>query len=442
MVQDGIRFNPVVVRGFVAFSRVVGVILVLSAFTTFVASSDWAIASGRTWLAYVSPRLHTGWACLLAGSALLLRTRVAWLSVLLSSLVVALGGLESFGYLLTFLHGEVPRAWRWINPASRMTELSALAFTLLGLVGIAVVCRRVLWLREAMALIVVAIALSAWASWGLLLGGESAHLLRRLPIGTAILLLLLALGWMSSVPTTGLTRIAVADSLGGAFARRLILPTLLLPALLTFGLAVVQSRFPWSQSLLYAFAAALSGAAITSMIIWVAFLLDRSERMRRTEAALRADAGTDALTLLANRRALDTALAGLKHDVPVTALLMLDLDRFKSFNDNFGHQAGDEVLRETGKLLRAAVRPGDLVARYGGEEFVILLPGADGVAAERVGQRVLAAFRAHPWPLRPVTISIGIAVASSADTPETLLQRADEALYRSKQAGRDCMTLG
>lgn len=444
MGQDTIRFNPAVVRGFVVFSRVVGVILVLSAATTFLVSFEWGSSSGRTWLAQVSPRLNSAWACLLAGGALLLRRRATWLSVVLSCLVAALGGLEFLGYLLTSLHGEVPEVWRRVDPLSRMTELAALAFTLVGVMGIAVVRGRVLWLREALALIVIAIALAAWASWGLVLGGESANLLRRLPIGTAILLLLLALGWMSSVPTTGLTRIAVADSLGGAFARRLILPSLLLPALLTFGLAVAQSRFAWSQSLLYALAAVLTGGVITSMIVWVAFLLDRSERMRRTEAALRADADTDALTRLANRRALDAALVGLTRDAPFqrAALLMLDLDRFKSFNDNFGHQAGDEVLRDTGRLLRAAVRPGDLVARYGGEEFVILLPGADGVAAERVGQRVLAAFRAHPWPLRPVTISIGIAVASSADTPETLLQRADEALYRSKQAGRDCMTLG
>ena len=445
MAQEGIRFNSRVVRGFIAFSRVVGVILLLSAFMTFAASLGWSDSESRlTRMMNVTPRLNSAWACLLSGGALLLRERSAALGVLLSCLVAILGGFELIGHVLIACDSGLARFWLGIDPASRMTELPSLSFLLLGVVGIAVVRGYVLWLREALVLVVLAIALAAWASWGLVLGGESANLLRRLPIATAILLLLQALAWMSAVPTTGLTRIAVADSLGGAFARRLILPSLLLPALLTFGLAVAQSRFAWSPSLLYPLAAVLTGGAITALIVWVAFLLDRSERMRRVVSVLRVDADTDALTGLANRRALDAALAGVGRDGPMggAALLMLDLDRFKSFNDSFGHQAGDEVLRETGMLLRAAVRPGDMVARYGGEEFAILLPGADAAAAQRVGQRVLEAFRTHHWPLRAVTISIGAAVAGPQDTTESLVQRADRALYASKQGGRDRITLG
>ena len=136
---------------------------------------------------------------------------------------------------------------------------------------------------------------------------------------------------------------------------------------------------------------------------------------------------------------LQALLADYEHEV--LALLMLDLDRFKSYNDSFGHPAGDEVLRDTGRLLRASVRPGDLVARYGGEEFVIVLRQGDEVSASRVGARVLDAFRTNDWPLRPVTISIGAAVAGALDTPQSLIDRADRALYASKQAGRDRMTL-
>ena len=442
--EEGIRFNPRVVRGFIAFSRVVGVLLVLSAVAVFL----WAVvagtdAGGEIPQADAKPRLNSAFACLLAGGALLLRHVVPRFSVGLSLAVAALGGMELLGHVLGATGHLHEAGWLGMEAAHRMTELAALAFLLLGLVGAAAVMGRAMWLREAMVLAVIGIALASWASWGLVLAGEDANLLRQLPVATALLLLLLSLGWMSAAPTTGLTRIAVADSLGGALARRLILPSLLLPTLIAFSLAVGQLRLGISQSLLYALTAVLTGGVITTMIVWVAFLLDRSERLRRTGVAARVEADTDGLTRLANRRALDGALARIWGSGEETrlALLMLDLDNFKSFNDSFGHQAGDEVLRETASLLRAAVRPGDLAARYGGEEFVILLPGADAAAAQRVGQRVLVAFRDHAWPLRAVTISIGAAVMRPDDTPDSLLQRADAALYRSKQDGRDRFSL-
>ncbi len=442
--DEGIRFNPRAVRGFVAFSRVVGVLLVLSALVVLlwfaVVGTDAGDAFPRM---DATPRLNSALVCFLAGIALLLCRRAPRLSAGVSFAVAVLAGLELLGHVLKaagYLSGD---DWLGMAPARRMTELSALGFMLLGLVGMAAVMKRAMWLRETLVVTVIFIALASWASWGLVLAGEDANLLRRLPVATALLLLLLALGWMSAVPTTGLTRIAVADSLGGALARRLILPTLLLPALITFSLAVGQSRLGISQSLLYALIAVLTGGGITSMVVWVAFLLDRSERLRRTGVAARVEAETDGLTRLANRRALDGALERIWRDGQDAqlAVLMLDLDNFKSFNDSFGHQAGDEVLRETAGLLRAAVRPGDLVARYGGEEFVILLPGADAVAAQRVGQRVLDAFRGKDWPLRAVTISIGAAILQPGDLPEALIQRADAALYRSKQDGRDRFTL-
>lgn len=441
--DEGICFNPRVVRGFVAFSRVVGALLVACALAIFLATAVLG-TDAREALPWTdaTPRLNSALAFLLAGCALLLCRVAPKLSVGLSFAVAALAGIEVVGHVLQATEYAPDARWLGMDASRRMNELAALAFMLLGLVGAAAIMGRAIWLREALVVIVIGIALASWASWGLVLAGEEANLLRRLPVVTALLLLLLCLGWMSAVPTTGLTRIAVADSLGGAFARRLILPALLLPVLITFSLAMGQSRLGLSQSLLYALTAALTGGVITSMIVWVAFLLDRSERLRRTGAAARTEADTDGLTRLANRRALDGALGRIWRDGEDAqlAVLMLDLDNFKSFNDSFGHQAGDEVLRETAGLLRAAVRPGDLVARYGGEEFVILLPGADAAAARRVGQRVLEAFRANAWPRRPVTISIGAAVRQPGDTPDSLLQRADAALYRSKQDGRDRFT--
>src|SRR5690606_10919362 len=136
--------------------------------------------------------------------------------------------------------------------------------------------------------------------------------------------------------------------------------------------------------------------------------------------------------------AFDGALARLLHGQrerdTVFSLLMLDLDRFKAYNDDYGHLAGDQVLRITGHLLRAALRPSDRAARYGGEEFVLLLPEADAAGAREVAERILHAFRGFAWPQRAVTVSIGVAQAVSGDTAADLIQRADAALYAAKRA--------
>ncbi len=442
---EAIRCDAIAVRGFIAFSRVVGWLSVLVSLAVLLAwSSGMPLLRGALRSEDV---MHAGAAagCLLAGAALLLASRRPCVGFVLSLLLALFGAAELLHHALA---GWAP-GWSWLEqrlpewgdrPSGLTTGLASLSFVLLGGVGMAVALKRAVWLREACVIAVIAIAMAASASYGLVLAGESANLLRRLPIMTAVLLLLLALAWMASVPTTGLSRIAVADSAGGAFARRLILPTLLLPVLLTFVFKMAQTRFGISESLALALAAVASGGAAAGMIAWVAFLLDRGERQRRAVLALSQDANVDSLTGLANRRALDAALSGILQGNGKAALLLVDLDRFKSINDEFGHLAGDGTLRETGQLLRAEVRPRDLVARYGGEEFAILLPDGDAVRAERVGQRVLEAFRNHRWAYRPVTASIGIAVAAPGDTGEALLGRADDVLYRSKRAGRDRFT--
>lgn len=440
---DDIRFNPAAVRGFVVFARIAAVLLALGALMVLLTWIGGAGPLKGIVQSGISMRAGTAIGILVAAVALFVSGSVPRVSVALSSLVALLGGSELVQY--GFDAGGVD--WRrlgamlpeWAGrPLDRMTVLTAFAFVLVGGVGVASVLGRMITLRDAAALMVVAIAMASGAFWGLVLAGDSGELQRRMPIMSASFLLLLALGWMSSSPTTGLTRIAVADSFGGAFARRLILPSLLLPVIFTFAFKMMQSWLGMPESLALALSAVAGGGAVATMIVWVAFLLDRSERQRRAVHLLRADASTDALTGVANRRAFDAALAqAFRGGAPVAALLMLDLDRFKSFNDSFGHPAGDEVLRQTGSLLRAEVRPQDLVARYGGEEFAILLPGTDAAGAERVAQRVLDAFRTHAWALRPVTVSIGAAVAAPGDAAQSLLQRADGALYRSKQDGRD-----
>ncbi len=155
------------------------------------------------------------------------------------------------------------------------------------------------------------------------------------------------------------------------------------------------------------------------------------------------DANSDPLTGLPNRRAFDAVLEHALHDTAATTavLLMLDLDHFKQYNDSFGHQAGDDVLRKVGTLLRSVLRSKDFAARYGGEEFVVLLHDADQARAMQVGERILAVFRDTDWEHWQVTASMGIAVAQSDELAEQLVRRADQALYKSKANGRNRYTL-
>jgi diguanylate cyclase (GGDEF)-like protein len=155
-------------------------------------------------------------------------------------------------------------------------------------------------------------------------------------------------------------------------------------------------------------------------------------------------AHTDSLTGLANRRVFEDALArevarSKRTGAPVS-LVLVDVDHFKSVNDSYGHQCGDEVLRAVAETLAGACREGDLPARYGGEEFAVLLPGCPPREAYRVAQRLATAVREGDLPV-PVTISAGVAgMPMNAATADALLTAADTALYAAKNSGRDCIT--
>ena len=158
---------------------------------------------------------------------------------------------------------------------------------------------------------------------------------------------------------------------------------------------------------------------------------------------LRSEAETDPLTRLLNRRAFLDRLDELLRlaDVQRTPLaaIMFDLDHFKSVNDSYGHDAGDEVLREASSLARREVRDDDLLCRWGGEEFLVLLPRADLAEARAVAERVRSGFESHEFSAVPraVTASFGIAELERRESAEDLLRRADEALYLAKHHGRN-----
>lgn len=151
---------------------------------------------------------------------------------------------------------------------------------------------------------------------------------------------------------------------------------------------------------------------------------------------------TDSLTGLANHRAfharLDEELARTKRAQTPLSLLLLDVDRFKTYNDSFGHPSGDEALQKIAAVLRNHARQSDLAARHGGEEFAVLLPHTDREGALCVAETLRAAIEESVWPLRPVTISIGTATTTwPPASAYALIEEADESLYRSKSAGRN-----
>jgi len=170
-------------------------------------------------------------------------------------------------------------------------------------------------------------------------------------------------------------------------------------------------------------------------------------RIEQQVQVLAAQSRTDALTGLANRRGfeeqLQSALARCKRSGQPLSLVLIDVDHFKRFNDLHGHQAGDRALQALAQALRdAARRAGDLAARWCGEEFVLLFEGLPPqLAADRVEalRRALMALPSGPEAAlaAALTVSAGMALARPDDAPESLLQRADEALYRAKANGRD-----
>lgn len=171
-------------------------------------------------------------------------------------------------------------------------------------------------------------------------------------------------------------------------------------------------------------------------------LQEQAEIIRSTEQAAR----TDALTQLANRRALTEQLQkSLEHaqeEQSPLSLLLIDVDRFKQVNDQHGHQAGDAVLRQIAQTLMAALPDAHLIARYGGEEFAAILPKTTLDAAQAAAEAARAAVESLTLDLGGqqlrVTISSGLVEALPEDDIDSFLRRADTALYASKEAGRNC----
>jgi len=170
--------------------------------------------------------------------------------------------------------------------------------------------------------------------------------------------------------------------------------------------------------------------------------------LEETQLRLKAEAILDPLTGQLNRRGLNetvaACLAYLKRNRQPAALLMIDLDHFKRVNDQLGHDGGDVVLVESAKAIKAMLRQSDVLARFGGEEFLIFLPSADQQVATITAQRLLQGIRDLHWPATlpadfKLTLSIGVSVFAQDYDFSRQLRLADQALYRAKQNGRNCI---
>ena len=182
-------------------------------------------------------------------------------------------------------------------------------------------------------------------------------------------------------------------------------------------------------------------------LLWLTWLLTRELRLRQhAEHELAALASTDPLTGLANRRMLDKTLdlewrRAQRAGTPLS-LIMIDIDHFKAFNDSYGHQAGDEALRQVAQAIKVNVRrPADLAARYGGEEFAVVLVDTDAAGTRLLAEKIrLAVEQMEPaHQANTLTVSLGACTryAKPGDDQQELLNTADKALYQAKKRGRN-----
>jgi diguanylate cyclase (GGDEF)-like protein len=168
--------------------------------------------------------------------------------------------------------------------------------------------------------------------------------------------------------------------------------------------------------------------------------LEESNR-QLSELALR-----DSLTGLFNRRHLMNTLDkscsyAIRHNKPLI-ILMIDVDHFKNYNDDFGHLAGDEVLKVVAQLITKCLRNEDSVGRYGGEEYLAIMPDASAGGSKLVAERLQSMLHQHAWVEREVSVSIGIAsLSEETPTAAILLDLADQALYKAKRAGRNAIVV-
>jgi len=303
--------------------------------------------------------------------------------------------------------------------------------------------------------------ISAYASVLLLNRAGRFEIARVIAIGTVYVQLVVVTSLLSASSGAHLFYFALVASVGAAFGSRERVITFLLVGAGALLFVVCHFAFPagttpiaMSESTLRAmYAATAAGAVLTTGGFSYLFRaeIDRAEAaLRQSNYALERLTTVDPVTGLANRRAIDAYFseqwAELERQGLPVSLMLIDVDCFKSFNDHYGHLAGDRCLAQVAEALRATTRRrDDLIARYGGEEFVIVLPATTEEVAAELAEQVRASIERTGIPhdfsnVAPVvTVSIGVAGGSIDELEDfsTLLHRADSALYAAKHGGRN-----
>jgi len=285
-------------------------------------------------------------------------------------------------------------------------------------------------------------ALIALALWG------HRHLGRHLQdralqvhivVLTGGLLIMAALGILER---GGLVMLAVALMVGNLIYQVPLKPRLAFNVLAFGGCGVLILTLPNESGDIATLVRATELVALTIVSTVVGSLHNRQRLASMlAEHRLRQLAMLDALTGVASRRRLDDVLRQELAAVPrgrSLSVVMLDVDRFKSVNDRFGHDTGDEVLRAVARVLQQAARLPDVIGRWGGEEFMVVCTDTPADGALVLAERLAQALRETSLPVvGRVTASFGVAQANAGESPRELVERADRALYQAKEAGRD-----
>jgi diguanylate cyclase (GGDEF)-like protein len=260
----------------------------------------------------------------------------------------------------------------------------------------------------------------------------------------SVAMLAIGLGASRARPVVPVREAAEVSSRRGG-----ILPSLTMAALITALVAMSFSETETGADIALSLGLAIVGATLSIRSTLLhreqAAMLRRERELNDLNESLSEASRRDPLTGLGNRLGLAEELARITARTPGAgySLVMCDLDRFKQLNDQLGHQAGDDVLREVAAVLARNARGTDRIFRFGGEEMLLVLPEPHGQAAHAVAERHRAAVEAsairHPTntPRPVVTLSAGVATAHPGEHPEDVLRRADDALYAAKAAGRN-----